>query len=89
MQQFLAKEQNKAKKQGVGTENIRKEWQAGCLLKPHGKTSEWRKGERKTKKGKTQNLCHARSSPVKLVFLRSSGSPGNVVKMPCIHHEQR
>lgn len=47
MQQFLAKEQNKAKKQGVGTENIRKEWQAGCLLKPYGKTSEWRKGERR------------------------------------------
>lgn len=34
-------------------------------------------------------VCHARSNPVKLAFLHSSGSPGNVVKMPCIHDGTR
>lgn len=44
--------------------------------------------ERKEKKMQN-NVCHARSNPVKLAFLRSSGSPGNVVKMPCIHDGTR
>lgn len=44
-------------------------------------------GENKQVREKKQSsVFHARSSPLTLVLLRSSGSPGNVIKMPCIHN---
>lgn len=47
-----------------------------------------RRKQTSQKKKTKSSVFHARSSPLTLVLLRSSGSPGNVIKMPCIHNNE-